>query len=145
MGAVNELADWLTGPDPAQALAARNALQRVADHDNPTVAGAAATLLATVNPKPSAGVPTSPVQKTPTHTADPAEAQGMAAEAERVVGTIIDADSKARALVEVARAWAAMDPAQAERVAGTITDADRKARVLVDVARAWAAVATAWI
>jgi hypothetical protein len=144
LGAVNELAGWLTGPDPARALAARNALQRVIDHDNPVVAGAAAALLSTVNLAPA--LPTNPIRKVPVH-AVPLDARGLAAEAERVAGTITDTDLKARALAGVVRVWTELEPAEvrrlateAERVAGTITHAGVKVRALAEVVRVWTAV-----
>jgi hypothetical protein len=48
VGAVNALGDWLTGPDPARALAAEQVLQRVAAEDGPVVAAAARARLADV-------------------------------------------------------------------------------------------------
>jgi hypothetical protein len=45
IAAVNELASWLTDPDPARVLAATQALRNVADSDIPVVAGIARTHL----------------------------------------------------------------------------------------------------
>jgi biotin carboxyl carrier protein len=48
LGAVQELAPWLTDADAGRVLTAREVLQQVADHDNPTVARAAREVLAAV-------------------------------------------------------------------------------------------------
>lgn len=47
-GAVNELAAWLTDPDPARVMAASVALREVAEHDIPDVARAAHAALARI-------------------------------------------------------------------------------------------------
>ena len=149
LGAVNEPADRLTDPDPARALAARKALQHVADHDDPAVAADAATLLADMgtilDPEPATAVPGRPAL---TQTIDPVEARRLAVEAERVASTItIDGYSRALALAGVARAWAMVDPDQArrlaveaERVASTVFERYLRALALAEVAGVWAMV-----
>jgi peptide/nickel transport system substrate-binding protein len=49
IGAVNTLAEWLAGADPARVLAAQLALQDVADNDAPVVAAIARAHLRTIN------------------------------------------------------------------------------------------------
>ncbi|HSV65975.1 MAG TPA: caspase family protein [Mycobacteriales bacterium] len=69
LGAVKTLGEWLTDPDPARVLAARQALHEVADHDNPRVATAARTLLdahaPTSRPVPATGPRPEPAPKAP--------------------------------------------------------------------------------
>ena len=50
IGAVNTLAEWLAGADPARVLAAQLALQDVADNDAPVVAAIARAHLRTIDP-----------------------------------------------------------------------------------------------
>ncbi len=59
VGAVNEIAKWLTDPDPARALAAKRALQRVADNDTGRVAELADAFLERTQPAAEA-VPAQP-------------------------------------------------------------------------------------
>ncbi|HSV65974.1 MAG TPA: caspase family protein [Mycobacteriales bacterium] len=69
LGAVNALGEWLSDPDPARALAARQTLQEVADNDNPRVGAAARTLLDThapsPRPEPMAKAPSPPRNRPP--------------------------------------------------------------------------------
>jgi len=68
-GAVATLGEWLASTDPAQVLAAQQALQLVASQDSPTVATAARDLLHTANPPtrsapaPAATHPAQPPQR----------------------------------------------------------------------------------
>jgi peptide/nickel transport system substrate-binding protein len=57
IGAVNTLAEWLTGADPARALTAQQSLQDIAGNDAPTVAAIARAHLSTID-LPAAAVPT---------------------------------------------------------------------------------------
>ncbi len=72
-GAVTELADLLTGPDPGRALTAREALERVAAEDVPNVAGAARAALeaAPAEAGPSPPWPAAPVPSAPPPPAHP--------------------------------------------------------------------------
>jgi hypothetical protein len=169
LAAVAELAEWLTGADPGRALAARAALEQVAERDNPRVAGAACRVLGAAATTSSAsahavrsqetvgtGDP-SPRRDGRTDSADKAKArrpasalqtraESMLNDAECIANTITDYGSKAQALGRLARAVATSDPDravalvnQAERAANAITDNDAKAGALAEIVQVIAA------
>jgi streptogramin lyase len=70
-GAVAELAELLTGPDPGRALTARQQLERIATADAPSVAAAARAALDTA---PLADPPQPPRPATPSQPPPPADA-----------------------------------------------------------------------
>jgi Caspase domain len=125
LAGVAELGEWLHDADPRRVLAARQALERVADHDNPQVAPAARQLLgAAVSPEMAA------------------RARAALAEAERIANTITDAYQRTLALAEIAQRLTVTDPNrantlfnQAEHTATTITDRYLQAEVLAIIAR----------
>jgi hypothetical protein len=165
---VTELARLLDGASPVLALAARQALEKIANEDHPRVAELARRAL-DASPAVAAGrvrregttrahPEEQPGHEAQEHTAQPAQkdrtavpvrndrAAGLAADAERIAQSITDEGDKAWTLAAVAEALAATDPdraarlaADAERIAQSLTDEDDKALVLGEVAEAVAA------
>jgi Caspase domain len=159
--AVEHVAQWLASPDPAQALAARVALQEVVDQDLPTIAQIALTLLQSHSPLPQQP---EAVRKTPARTSSPhiarltehIEHAALAiaregrtwstlseaaktvafddpARAKRIAQAIVKEDPRVYALVRVVRVAATRDPAQAERIALAIADERGRADALLTV------------
>ncbi|GIF52125.1 CheY-like chemotaxis protein [Asanoa ferruginea] len=111
--ALDTLAEWLAGGDPAQILAARTELRRIADDDLPTVGNKARALL---GERPTAAA-------TATSTATVTAAAAASAAAEET------GSESASAILEKARREAERIRADAERAAA---DTEARARALED-------------
>jgi hypothetical protein len=167
IGAIVDLAEWLSDPDPARELAARLRLEEVVARETPVVARAArehldshpsataSDVFATLGRKNVAALihATSDVVESP-NSASAASQQidriawaiRMLDEAEDFAVSIDDKPPKARALVEIAKAALSVDPdraerlkTMAERLAESITDNSRRAVALMGIAKAMAA------
>ena len=142
---VMELAPLLGAASPALALAARLALEQVADEDRPQVAELARRALDASPPAAAdrvrrevtgrarreeqpgheaQGHTTQPAHKdhaaVPVRT-DPDRAARLIADAERIAQSLPDDESKAQLLGKIAQALAATDPDRAERIVRSIT------------------------
>lgn len=150
LGAVAELAKWLEDPDPARVLAARNALQNVADNDNPTVSGEARKYLAETAPV-NVEPPTHPAAEPPNRVAEAAPAaqlrprpvrltiDSLANQAHVLTQRVTDPEVKGPVLAKVAEAVAVTNPHRAADIARAITDPALSLQAQIRVAAAAAA------